>query len=121
MSDLVKSGKVQELFTKGVHHRQVSVILLQQNLFPQGKHGRDIRLNCHYFIIMKSPTFPLQVRCLGRQLFPHKPLFLSDAYKKATVKPYSYLFLNLHPRCDDELRVCSGFFEKGETVIFSPE
>jgi len=121
MLDVVKSKKIVELFTKGVHHRGVSVIILQQNIFPQGKHGRDIRLNSHYITIMKSPTFLSQVNCLGRQIFPNNPNFLSISYKKATEKPYSYLFLNLHPLCDDKLRVSEGILQNHKTVFYIPE
>jgi len=121
MKDIVKCNKMQELFTRGVHHRSVSVIILQQNIFPQGRHGRDIRLNSHYIAIMKSPTFLSQVNCLGRQIFPNHPSFLSSAYKKATTAPYSHLFLNLHPLCDDKVRVSEGILENDKRVIYIPE
>jgi hypothetical protein len=101
MTDTVKSDHVQNLFIKGVHHRGISVILLNQNLLPQGKCGRDIRLNTHYVIIMKSPTLRSQVTFLGRQLFSERSKFLIDAYKKATETSYSYLFVNLHPHCHE--------------------
>jgi hypothetical protein len=39
------SREVRDLFTKGIHHRNLSVILKTQNLFHQGKHCRDISLN----------------------------------------------------------------------------
>lgn len=41
MNDVVANSKVQTLFTRGIHHSSVSVVHLTQNLFPQGKHGRD--------------------------------------------------------------------------------
>jgi len=110
---------MQELFTRGVHHRAVSVIIMQQNIFPQGKHGRDIRLNSHYIAILKSLMFLSQINCLGRQLFPQTPNFLSDLYKKTTEKPYSYLFVNLHPLCDHKVRVTEGIL-KG-IVIYVPK
>jgi len=121
MKDIVKCSKMQELFTRGVHHRGVSAIILQQNLFPQGKHGRDIRLNSHYIAIMKSPTFLSQVNCLGRQIFPNKPSYLSSSYKKATIRPYSHLFLNLHPLCDDRVRVSEGILQDHFRVVYVPE
>lgn len=121
MDTTMKSNSIQNLFIKGVHHRNVSVILLNQNLFPQGKHGRDIRLNCHYYIVMKSPTLTSQVAYLNRQIFPNNPTFLMDAYKKATVEPYSHLFINLHPLCNDKLRVRSGILPSESEFIFIPK
>jgi len=121
MQEVVKCRKMQEIFTMGVHHRGVSVIILQQNIFPQGKHGRDIRLNSHYIAIMKSPTFLSQVNCLGRQIFPNSPSFLSASYKRATEKPYSHLFVNLHPLCNDKVRVTEGLLHDHNIVIYVPQ
>src|SRR5579875_3287217 len=121
MSDVVKNKSIQELFIKKVHHKSISVIIIQQNLFPQGKHGRDMRLNSHYIVVMKSPTFSQQVAVLGRQLFPRKPSFLLDAYIKATEKPYSFLFINLHPLCEDRFRVAEGLTNPDERYIFLPQ
>jgi len=118
MTAAMKDGKIQELFIKGVHHRNVSVILLNQNLYCQGKYGRDIRLNSHYYIIMKSPSLVSQVNYLGHQVFPSKKKFLSEAYKIATKHPYSYLFLNLHPTCEDTLRVRSNIFPTESEIIY---
>jgi len=38
----VYSKEVFELFTKGSHHRNISVILITQNLFHQGRYFRNI-------------------------------------------------------------------------------
>jgi len=38
----VYSKDVCDLFTKGNHHRNISVILITQNLFHQGRFRRDI-------------------------------------------------------------------------------
>jgi len=121
MDDVVSCHKINDLFTKGVHHRNVSVIILQQNVFPQGKYGRTIRLNAQYIILMRSPMFLSQVMTLGRQLFPGKPAFLLDAYKKATAKPYSCLVVNLHPLCDDQLRISEGLFSDTEHIVYLPK
>jgi len=121
MTESMKDSKIQELFIKGVHHKNVSVILLNQNLFCQGKYGRDIRINCHYYIIMRSPTLASQVHYLGHQLFPSKKKFLSDAYKTATKLPYSYLFVNLHPTCEDSVRVRSGIFPNEQEIVYVPK
>lgn len=111
---------IQSFFTRIAHHRSVSVILITQNLFPKGKHARDVRLNIHYQVIMKSPTFASQICYLGRQLFPKNTTFLEDAYKRATEKPYSYLILNLHPKVG-QILVFQGIFENEEKFLFFPK
>lgn len=118
MNDVVNNPKIQNLLTKGVHHNNQSVIYITQNIYNQGRFARDVRLNVHYMIIFKSPTFLSQVQCLGRQIFPEHPRFLLSAYKQATEKPFSYLYLSLHPETNDELRVRSGILPQQEEIVF---
>ena len=42
---------VSNLFTKGSHHRNVSVLYLTQNLFHKNKHMRTTSLNSHYIVL----------------------------------------------------------------------
>jgi len=120
MSDSLKAKEVQELFTSGVHHRSISVIFLSQNLLPQGKYSRDIRLNTHYISICKTPSFSSQVCYISRQLYPKKPSAVYNAYEKATSQPYTSLFLNLHPNCHDQLRIQSGILPGEDHLIYQP-
>jgi len=48
------SKDVCDLFTKGSHHRNISVIQITQNLFHQGKFCRDISLNAKYIFVLKN-------------------------------------------------------------------
>jgi len=48
------SKQVCELFKRGSHHRNLSVILITQNLFHQGRFCRDISLNAHYIVALKT-------------------------------------------------------------------
>lgn len=121
MRDGSSNKEVHDLFIKGVHHRNISLMYITQNLFNQGRFARDMRLNLHYYIIFKSPTFLSQVSLLNHQLFPQAKGFLDDAYKKATEKPYTYLFLNLHPHCEDELRVSTSILPNEEQTFFVPK
>ena len=52
---------VVNLFTKGSHHRNVSVVLMVQNLFYKNKHVRTISLNTHYMVLFKNPRDPSPV------------------------------------------------------------
>jgi len=59
----VYSRDVCDLFTKGRHHRNISVILITKNLFHQGRFSRDISLNAKYLVVfvLNSPeTFILK-------------------------------------------------------------
>ena len=51
---------VSNLFTKGSHHRNLSILHLVQNVFDKNKHTRTISLNAHYLVIFKNPGMPLR-------------------------------------------------------------
>jgi len=55
------------MFTKGSHHRIVSVVYLAQNLFPKNKSTRTMSLNAHYMVLFKHPKDATQFANLARQ------------------------------------------------------
>jgi hypothetical protein len=55
LMDSAYSTKVSQLFTKGSHHRNISLILVTQNLFHQGHSSRDTSLNSKYIVVFKNP------------------------------------------------------------------
>ena len=61
MTDAGKDQRIVNLFTKGSHHRNLSVIYIVQNVFHQGKGSRSISLNSHYLVLFKNPRVKLQV------------------------------------------------------------
>ena len=105
MSETGSDKKVTNLFTKGSHHRNLSVILLLQNLFYNGKESRTISLNAHYIVLFKNPRDNTIVTSLAKQMYPGKIKFLQEAFRDATKLPYHYLFLDLKPYTDEKFRV----------------
>ena len=61
---------VSNLFTKGSHHRNLSVLHLVQNVFDKNKHTRTISLNTHYLVIFKNPQDASQITHLAKQMYP---------------------------------------------------
>ena len=107
MDEIASNVKASALFTRGIHHKNVTVIFLYQNLFKQGKAMRDITLNSQYFLLFKSSRDVQQIKYLGRQLgLPH----LECAYRKAIKEPHGFLLVNLHPQCDERLQLQSNIF-----------
>lgn len=105
MSETGNDKRITSLFTKGSHHRNLSVILLLQNLFYNGKESRNISLNTHYIVLFKNPRDNTVVTSLAKQMYPGKIKFLQEAFRDATKLPYHYLFLDLKPYTDDRFRV----------------
>ena len=70
MHELSNDQRITSLFTKGCHHRNLSVVSFLQNIFHRGKELRDMSLNCHYLVLFKSPRDSSQVNHLAKQCFP---------------------------------------------------
>jgi hypothetical protein len=63
------NAEITKLFTKGSHHRNLSVWFLMQNFFHKGKEIRSITLNAHYIILFKNPRDKQQIKYLARQMY----------------------------------------------------
>lgn len=102
--------RVTDLFTKGSHHRNLSILYLSQNVFHQGKGAREISLNSHFIIIFKSPRDSSQIAYLSRQVFPKYPKLVKEAYYDACQVPHGYLCLNFKQSTPDDFRVTTQIF-----------
>jgi len=58
--------QVCDLYTEGSHHRNITVILITQNLFHQGRYCRDISLNEKYLVLLKNVREKNQFMFLDR-------------------------------------------------------
>ena len=76
----VYSKQVCKLFTRGSHHRNLSVILITQNLFHKGRFCRDISLNAHYIVAFKNVRDKKQFMYLASQVYPEDSVGLYNAY-----------------------------------------
>lgn len=113
IDDLMREGSnnsVADLFTKGSHHKNLSIIFLSQNLFHQGPSSRDISLNAHYMVIFKNPRDRAQIQHMARQIYPENSKFLQEAYYDATSTPHGYLLLDLKQSTPESCRVRSNIF-----------
>ena len=102
------SGVIANLFTKGSHHNNLSVIFITQNLFHKGQ--REISLNSNYIVIFKNPRDKSQIQYLARQVCPENPQFLQETYLDATKHAHSYLLLDLRQDTPDNCRFRSNIF-----------
>jgi hypothetical protein len=121
MTSAGKSSEISQLFTQGMHHRNISVALLIQNIFHQAKKMRDISLNTKYFVLFKSPRDGNQITTLSRQIFPHSPYYLSDAFRQATERTYGYLVVDLTQETDDNYRLVTNIFPHEFCFYFIPK
>lgn len=106
--------RVTKLFTKGSHHRSLSVMLIVQNLFGKNKEQRTISLNSHYIVLFKNPRDASQITHLGKQMFPGKLKYIQESFKDATSQPHGYLLLDLRQETPDHLRLRTRIFPSRE-------
>jgi hypothetical protein len=107
---------VSDIFTKGSHHRNVSILFLVQNFFD--KKQRTVSLNAHYIIFFKNPRSKSQFSYLAREMYPNEWKFLVDAYIDATSKPHGYLLLDLKQTTNEFMRCLSGILPSETMSIY---
>lgn len=113
--------KILNIFTRGSHHRNISVIFLVQNFFNKNKHMRTISLNAQYVVLFKNPRDNSQFAHLARQLYPTNYRFAVDAYINATRDPFSYLLLDLRSEQDEDLRLRTHIFPGEVQHVYVPK
>ena len=55
MNETKDNSEILDIFTKKSHHRNISIILLTQNIFAKGSCVRTMSLNSHYLILFNNP------------------------------------------------------------------
>ena len=110
--------RVSDLFTRGSHHRGLTVMYLTQNHFPPGKLSRTISLNSHYMIVFKNPRDSLGISTLARQMYPHNTNFLLQSFQDVTKKPYGYLLLDLHQLTPENMRLRTNILPSEKQIVY---
>jgi hypothetical protein len=104
MNEVSRDVEMIDFFTRTIHHSNLTVFFLTQNLFFASKIFRNISLNSNYFIFTNTirglsslSIFFRQITTKWRQVF--------EFYKEITEKqPYNYLFVDLTQSCPTPFR-----------------
>ena len=113
--------EVVRIFTQYRHHRNMSVIMLTQNIFHQDKFSRTISLNCNYLVLFKNPRDKLQMNILAQQMFPSRKKYFLESLEDATRQPHSYLLLDLTHHCPDQFRLRTGLLPGEWPAVYLPK
>ena len=116
MGDAKKDERVANLFTKGSHHRNLTVFYLTQNLFPQGKSSRDISLNTKYLVLFNNPVDRIQVANLARRIYPTNSHLFMNTYKRAVEIPYGHLIVDLRANTKEQDRLCENILNRDMSI-----
>lgn len=120
MTQCATSSVVSELFVQKRHHADLSVVLVLQNLYVQGKEMRNVHLNTQYVTLFSSPRDKSQLYHFARQVEPARSKFVLDAYRDATSKPHGHLLVDLKPHTPEELRYRSNSLSSDEQTVYRP-
>ena len=110
-------SEVADLFKRGCHHRNLSVIFLVQNLFFQGKKSVDIRRNSTYVVLFKNPQDKMQIHRFAQNAFPGKVEYIMQLYE--TLGPHGYLLFDFTQEADDDIRIRTGITKRESLQCFS--
>ena len=119
MAQCSNDQRVSDLFTRGSHHRGISVMYLTQNLFPPGKLSRTISLNSHYMLIFRNPRDSLGITTLAKQMFPKRGDYLLESYHDATSKPYGYLLIDCHQLTPENMRLRTNILPGERQIVYA--
>jgi hypothetical protein len=112
------NSQITKLFTKGSHHRNLSIWFLMQNFFHTGKEIRSITLNAHYIILFKNPRDKQQVKVLGRQMFDSDYQVMEEAFGDATAQPHGYLLVDLKQDTPEHLRLRANILPGQQLAVY---
>lgn len=93
MQEATKTARVTELYTKTSHHANVSVCLVLQNLFHNGRERHSILRNSHYLVIFRNPLDQSIVYTLAHRINPMNKGAVVKIFLHAQAK-YRYLLLD---------------------------
>ena len=103
MISLANSDLIIALSTRIVHHSNMCLICITQNIFYQGKGARTTSLNSQGFILSRSTRDRAQISKFFSQLFPGKAKQVMDIYSDAVDNTHlndselKYVYINCHP------------------------
>ena len=108
---------VGKLFTKGRSHLNCNVILLWQNVFPNGSEARNLSINAHHMVLFKNPRDKSQIRYFAQQVAPGKVKQFLEIFADATSTNYGYLHCDFTQGTPDKLRFRTNIFPNEQPMI----
>lgn len=111
LTETAKNEKMTNLFTRVVHHKNINVFCMIQNIFYKSTVIRNLNLNSNYIVLFRNIRDQTQLAIFARQFYPQNPKFIINAFLDATSKPYGYLLIDLHPKTADKFRIRSDIFK----------
>ena len=120
MTEVKCDQRIADPFTKGSHHRNISIVYLNQNVFPQGKACGDIALNMQYLVLVYTPIDRQQVATSARRIYQSTKVTFMKRFEEATSLPYGDLVVDLKSISPEQDRLRTDIFESQDQQAFDP-
>jgi hypothetical protein len=106
------SEYVLQLAVRESHHKAITVIYVQHNLFQQNKYSKTISLQSKYIVLFKNPRDVNQYKYLGNQIFgPGGGKILVQVFRDISdERSYPHLIIDLHPESNKAFCLISNLF-----------
>ena len=108
---------IVRLMSETSHHKNCSVILLLQTLFPCNKYGKTITSQATHMFLYDNPRDKNTVKCFARQAYPNNVKQFMEVYDDATSVPYGYLCVDLLPTTPRDLRLRTNITEPYKNTV----
>jgi hypothetical protein len=111
------SEYVLQLAVRESHHKAITVVYVQHNLFQQNKHSKTISLQSKYIILFKNPRDVNQYKYLGNQILGNGGgKILVQVFRDISEgNSYPHLIIDLHPESNPKLSLISNLFSISDT------
>ena len=117
-SIVFKNSIVRDLYTKGSHHRLLTVIILSQSLFPKEIYAREIAINTTYNILFDTPRDRTTVNYLSRQAFPGDDALIKVYKDYLQAQPYRYIVIDWNVFTQNKFRIWTGILKSERAILF---
>jgi hypothetical protein len=118
IQEIASSKDACNIFTRTMHHKNISVAILYQNLFFQSKYMRTISLNLSYFVLMRSFRDRQQIGVLAKQCFAEDSKRMMEAYDDCTKHQRGYLVICNLPTVEEEDRLATSIFPQNTLTLY---
>ena len=112
------STSVADLFTKGSHHKNLTIIYRVQNVYNQYKSQTTISLNSNYSVVFHNGRNASHFRIMAYQICPNDGKWPVDTFTDANFKPYGYLVLDHHPSTPEDQTVVTNILTKEQLTDY---
>jgi hypothetical protein len=120
MQRINDSKEMANLFSRYCHHKKWTSIMITQNVFHSGRHGRTISLNTHIFVLFANKRDVQQIHRLARQFYPLNWRSMVEVFKNVTdQRPYSYLVVDVTPAHPALLQLRTDIFPPSPATVYT--